>query len=126
MNILLWILQIILCLACVYSGGSKTIFAEKKLIELGQTGVEGIPHLGIKLIGISEILLAAGFIFPWLFQTAPFLTSFSAACFCLVMVLACGVHYRRFQMLGIKKEKQNAVNNIILFCMSLLVCIGRA
>src|SRR5688572_28474478 len=107
MNTILWIAQILLALICLASGLFKTFLPEEKLVAKGQTGVEKLDPMTIKFIGISEILLAFGLTLPWYLHTAEFFTPLSAFLFSVIMILASGVHYKRFKKLGIKKEKQN-------------------
>ena len=54
MNAILWSGQIYLTLNCLFSGLSKSLFSENKLVyEMKQTGVAGLPQALIRFIGIS-------------------------------------------------------------------------
>src|SRR5690348_14040542 len=118
MNNILWISQIILAAAFLYSGINKSIFSEQQLITKGQTGVVGLSTAVIKFIGISEILGAIGLIIPWWTGTMPVLTPVAAICFAIVMLLAAPIHYRL-------KEKKNVAVNLVLFAACVFVAWGR-
>jgi len=119
MNTILWIAQIILAAAFLYSGICKTILPEQQLIARGQTGVAGLQPGKIKFIGISEITGSMGIILPWALNILPFLTIASAACFAVLMLLAAPIHYRL-------KEPRNVATNITLLLLSLFVILGRS
>jgi hypothetical protein len=125
LNIILWISQILLALICLGSGFFKTFYPEKKLVESGQTGVEGLDPRLIKFIGISEILIAAGLILPWLLNVLPWLTPVAAGSFGIIMMLAARIHYKRFRSLQVKKERQNVINNFIILTLCIFVWVGR-
>ena len=119
MNTLLWSCQILLALAFGYSGLCKSIYSEATLVaKKGQTGVAGLPHVFIRIIGIAEILGMAGIIVPWWTGIAPVLTPISAVGFALVMVFAAPIHYKR-------KEPKNVVNNLILLAIAIFTAYGR-
>ncbi|HZE82984.1 MAG TPA: DoxX family protein [Puia sp.] len=111
MNTIIWVLQILIAGAFMYSGINKSIYSEQKLITIGQTGVEGLSPSLIHFIGIIEILGAAGLTLPSLIRVLPMITPISAVGFAIIMILACRIHYKR-------KEYKNALNNILL----LIIC----
>jgi hypothetical protein len=119
MNTLLWIAQSILAAAFFYSGLCKSTLSEQQLIARGQTGVVGLQPAKIRFIGFSEIAGSIGIILPWALNIAPFLTTASAACFALLMLLAAPIHYRL-------KEPKNIAINIVLLLLSLFVILGRS
>lgn len=118
MNNLLWISQIILAIAFLYSGINKSIFSEQKLITRGQTGVVGLSTATIKFIGITEIIGSAGLILPWWTGIMPFLTPAAAICFAVIMLLAAPIHYRL-------KERKNVAVNLFLLALCLFVAWER-
>jgi uncharacterized membrane protein YphA (DoxX/SURF4 family) len=118
MNTILWIGQALLSAIFLYSGINKTIFSEQALIAKGQTGVAGYSPAAIRIIGITEILGAAGIILPWLTGIWPVLTPVAALCFVVIMLLAAPIHYRL-------KEPRNVAVNITLLLISLLVAWAR-
>lgn len=119
MNTLLWSCQVLLALAFGYSGLCKSIYSEATLVaRKGQTGVAGLPHAFIRIIGITEILGMVGIIVPWWTGIAPILTPISAFGFALIMVFAAPIHYKR-------KEPKNVVNNLILLAIAIFTAYGR-
>jgi len=118
MNISLWVCQSILAIAFIYSGINKSIYSEEKLVAKGQTGVAGLSGSLINFIGIAEILGAFGIILPWWFKIVPVLTPITAICFCIVMIFAAPIHYKR-------KEPKNVFTNIGLLLISGFVAYGR-
>src|SRR4051812_10055796 len=95
MNTVLWISQVFLAIVFTYSGWMKSTQPERKLVEIGQTGVEGLPMLFIRFIGISELAGATGLIVPWASHILPVLTPLSAICLGIIMVPAASIHYKR-------------------------------
>ncbi|MBA3680628.1 MAG: DoxX family protein [Bacteroidetes bacterium] len=118
MNIFLWILQSFIALAFLYSGISKTIFSEQKLVAIGQTGVAGLPIGVIRFIGIAELLGIVGIILPLLVNIYPLLTSVSAFCLAFIMPFAMMAHYKR-------KEYKQIAFNLILFTICIFIGIER-
>jgi len=118
MNIALWIFQSFIAFTFLYSGVCKCIFSEKKLVSLGQTGVEGLPIGFIRFIGFSEILGAMGMILPDLLSIYHVLTPISALCLAFIMPFAATIHYKR-------KEYKSVLLNSILFLACLFVVFGR-
>lgn len=118
MNTTLWILQSLVAFTFIYSGISKSILSEKKLVANGQTGVEGLPLPLIRFIGISEIFGAIGIILPLLLNILPILTIISAICFAVIMILAARIHYKRH-------EYKSVFINIIIFLVCIFITYGR-
>ena len=119
MNTLLWSCQVILALAFGYSGLCKSIYSETTLVEKkGQTGVAGLPHTFIRIIGIAELLGMVGIIVPWWTGIAPVLTPITAAGFALIMVFAAPIHYKR-------KEPRNVATNLTLLLLAIFTAYGR-
>jgi uncharacterized membrane protein YphA (DoxX/SURF4 family) len=119
MNIALWICQGFLLLIFLYSGITKATLDPRKLVEMGQTGVDGLPAPLIRFIGVAEVLGSIGITVPWMTHTLPALTSLAAACFGVIMLLAARVHYRR-------NEMQTVGMNILIMAVAIFVAIGRA
>jgi uncharacterized membrane protein YphA (DoxX/SURF4 family) len=118
MNTALWISQVFLAIVFMYSGLMKSTQPERRLVETGQTGVEGLPMLFIRFIGISELLGATGLIVPWLINTLPVLTPLAAVCLGVIMLSAARIHYKR-------NEKKTVLWNIFLLLLCLFVAYGR-
>jgi uncharacterized membrane protein len=98
-----------LALIFTYSGVCKLLLAKKKLVAMGQTGVEGLPLSLIRFIGIAEILGSIGIILPWLIKVFTVLTPILAICFAAIMVPAAIIHFKRIPIS--KKEVQNCMPN---------------
>lgn len=119
MNIVLWILQGLIAGVFLYSGITKTIFSEQKLVtSLGQTGVKGLSMPLIRFIGLVEISGAFGMILPVMLNITPILTPIAAICLAIIMVLAGVIHYRMH-------EGKNVRNNIALLMICLFIAFGR-
>ena len=118
MNTALWLGQVILAAAMLYSGGCKAFMKEDWLVAHGQTGVVGLHPALIRFIGITELLGIAGITLPWLLGIETWLTPLTAALFGIVMILAAPIHYRL-------KEPQNVGVNLFLLAVSVFVAWGR-
>jgi hypothetical protein len=119
MNAILWAGQVYLALNCLFSGFCKSFFSERKLVvEMKQTGVEGLPHPLIRFIGISQLLGATGLILPWLLNILPVLTPIAAFAFGVDVTMASGIHIQR-------KEYKTAVVTLVTAMISFLVSAGR-
>ena len=118
MNTLLWIFQSLLCLVFLYSGIMKSTKTNRQLVQMGQTGVEGLPNGFIHFIGVMEIIGAIGIILPWLLHVHPILTPIAAICFSIIMVCAGIIHIRR-------KEYKTALGNFAIFSLAIFVAIER-
>ncbi|MCQ6957169.1 DoxX family protein [Mucilaginibacter aquariorum] len=114
MNIIFWIIQSLVALTFLYSGINKSIYSERHLVAVGQTGVEGLPAAEIKFIGIIEILGAFGLILPGFLNTLPVITPLTAIGFAIIMLLAVRIHL-------IRKEPKNVFTNGVLFVLCLLI-----
>jgi hypothetical protein len=68
MNILLWIIQILLALLFLFSGGIKLVIPIQKLIEMGSPNQVHLPGLFIRFIGVCEVAGALGLILPGIFR----------------------------------------------------------
>jgi uncharacterized membrane protein YphA (DoxX/SURF4 family) len=118
MNTVLWISQVFLAIVFMYSGFMKSTQSERKLVEIGQTGVEGLPMLFIRFIGISELAGAIGLVVPWLINTLPVLSPLSAICLGVIMVPAARIHYKR-------NEMRCVLQNAFFLLLCLFVAYGR-
>ena len=118
MNNILWIGQCLLALIFLYSGICKSVYSEKELVARGQTGIENLPQLLIRFIGLAEIAGALGIILPWLLNTVSILSPIASFCFAAIMVAAGVIHYKRH-------EFRNVLINIIIFTIAVFVALGR-
>ncbi|SDD64929.1 DoxX family protein [Niabella drilacis] len=117
-NIILWILQVLMAAGFLYSGICKTVLPPKKLVAIGQTGVEGLSRLSVRIIGILELAGVAGLIVPVYFDIMPWLTPVAAFCLAAIMPFAARIHYQR-------NELRNVFVNIAYFLIAVLVALGR-
>jgi len=119
MNTLLWISQVYLAVNCLFSGISKSFFTERKLVlEMKQTGVEGLPQPLIRFIGISQLLGSMGLTLPWLLNVLPILTPVAAFAFGIDVTMACGIHIQR-------NEYKTATITLFTALVAFFVAAGR-
>lgn len=55
MGTVVWIIRGFVVITFFYSSICKSLYTEHKLVNMGQTGVEGLPVALIRFIGISEL-----------------------------------------------------------------------
>ena len=85
---------------------------------MGQTGVEGLPLVFTRFIGVSEIIGALGLILPHWINVYPILTPIAAFCLAFIMPFAAVIHYKR-------NEYRNVITNVIIFGVCLFIAWGR-
>lgn len=118
MNTVLWILQGALTILFLYSGSMKSTRSEHWLVTHNQTGVEGLPILLTRFIGIMEITGCIALVLPGALGIATMLTPIAALCFALIMAMAAPIHYKRH-------EPQSIMLNIVVLILCLFVAWGR-
>lgn len=118
MNLALWIVAIALAIGFAASGLMKVFVPKEKLVNSGQGWAQDVSPTSIRLIGIVELLGAAGLILPAVTHIAPILVPVAASGLVLVMVGAATVHARR-------KEAMNIGVNILLLALAVFVAWGR-
>ncbi len=118
MNLALWIVAIVLAVGFAASGLMKLLVPKDKLVEFGQGWAQGVSKSAIRLIGVAELLGAAGLILPAVTHIAPILVPLAAIGLILVMVGAAVVHGRR-------GEAMNIVVNLLLLALAAFVAWGR-
>ena len=82
-NVTLWVIQILLALLFIFSGGSKLVLPASVL----QAQVS-LPILFIRAIGVLEILGALGLFIPASFKMKSFWTPLAAWCLTALMLCA--------------------------------------
>ena len=119
MNTLLWIAQIILAGIFLFTGFSK-IFAYGHVVRLvaarskgGPIGMSGAQAL---LVGLIEVVGAAGVLWPVDVWPPNILLRLACAVLALIMVAAGIYHIRR---------QESAAPNVSLFLLALFVIVGR-
>jgi uncharacterized membrane protein len=117
MNVVVWVVQVMVGIAFVFSGLGKVIRPRADLRKQ-MPYVEDFTDGQIKAIGAVEVLGGIGVILPAWTGIAPILTPIAATGLALVMVLAAAVHARRkeYQMIGV---------NAVLFAFAAFVAVMR-
>lgn len=118
MNLALWIVAIVLSASFAGSGLLKLLVPKDKLVSSGQGWAQDYTPTSIRLIGVVELLGAAGLILPAVTHIAPILVPLAAVGLVLVMVGAAAVHARR-------KEAMNIGVNAVLLALAVFVAWGR-
>jgi uncharacterized membrane protein YphA (DoxX/SURF4 family) len=117
-NLALWIVAIVLGVGFAASGLMKLLVPKDKLVGFGQGWAQDVSPSAIRLIGVAEVLGAAGLILPAVTHIAPILVPLAAIGLILVMVGAAIVHGRR-------GEAVNIVVNLVLLALAAFVAWGR-
>jgi uncharacterized membrane protein YphA (DoxX/SURF4 family) len=91
----LWIVNCLLALAFLASGGTKLVRDADGLRSVGMAWVDDFPVAVPKVIGALEVLGAIGLILPLATGIAPLLTPVAAVALGTLMLGAIGVHIRR-------------------------------
>ncbi|MDX6385518.1 MAG: hypothetical protein QOK48_3091 [Blastocatellia bacterium] len=86
MNIVLWILQVLLALLFLLSGGMKLVLPSEVLKAMGSPNQVQLPGLFIKFIGLCEVLGGLGLILPGLFRIKTGLTPLAAAGLVIIVI----------------------------------------
>ena len=92
MIIAYWIVAGLLALAYLLAGATKLVRSNAQLEASGMHWVRGTNPAVVKLVGLVEVVGAAGLILPPLFSTAAFLAPLAAVGLILVQAVAIGVH----------------------------------
>src|SRR5260370_34239324 len=86
MNIVLWIIQVVLALLFLFSGGMKLVIPPDVLQSMGSPNQVVLPGLFIRFIGVCEGLGALGLILPGLLRNRPRLTPLAATGLVIIMI----------------------------------------
>jgi uncharacterized membrane protein YphA (DoxX/SURF4 family) len=86
MTYILWIIQILLALLFLFSGGTKLVLPIDVLMSMGSPNAIPLPGLFIRFIGVCEVLGALGLILPGLLRIRPRLTPLAAAGLVIIMI----------------------------------------
>jgi uncharacterized membrane protein YphA (DoxX/SURF4 family) len=117
-NLALWIVAIVLAAGFAATGLMKLFVPKEKLVSSGQGWAQEVRPTSIRLIGVIELLGAAGLILPAVTHIVPILVPVAAIGLVLVMVGAAAVQARR-------KEATNIGVNIVLLAFAVFVAWGR-
>ena len=86
MNIVLWIIQVLLALLFLFSGGMKLVISPEVLQSMGSPNQIVLPGLFLRFIGVCEVLGGLGLILPGLLRIRPGLTPLAAAGLVIIMI----------------------------------------
>ncbi len=81
MTYLLWIVQVLLALLFLFTGGMKLVLPIEEL-----TAQTPLPGPFVRFIGVAEVLGAIGLILPGLLRMRPGLTPLAAAGLVIIMI----------------------------------------
>lgn len=94
MLIAYWIIAGLTALVFVLFGLRKAVLPIPALKESGMHWVESYPPAAVRLIGVAEVVGAAGLILPMLTGIAPALSPIAAVCLAVLMLGAIATHVR--------------------------------
>lgn len=115
MNLAIWIVQGLLAVMMLAAGMFKVVTPREKLSEKfrwAKTWTDG----NVKLLGLAEVLGAAGLVLPGLLHVLPVLTPIAGICLAILMVGAVKVH------VDLKEPTTPAVAPLLL---AIFVAVGR-
>lgn len=119
MNIALWVVQGVLALAYLATGGLKVVRSREKLVATGNFDwMKNSSDLAVKAIGAVEILGALGVILPDLTGIAKILTPIAAVGLVVVQIGALWVNLST-------NDRRPLPLNVILLLLAAFVAVGR-
>lgn len=86
MNIALWIIQVLLALLFLFSGGMKLVVPPDVLASMGPPNQVHLPNLLMWFIGVCEVLGGLGLILPGLLRIRRGLTPLAAVGLLIIMI----------------------------------------
>jgi DoxX-like family len=118
MNVALWILQGLLALSMLASGGMKFAKSKAKLVsDFKMAWATDFSETQIKLIASAEVAGAIGLIVPWATPIAPVLTPVAAVCLAILLLGAARIHFGR---------KESFAPPLVIAVLCLIVAVGRS
>jgi uncharacterized membrane protein YphA (DoxX/SURF4 family) len=118
MNILLWIIQALLALTFLFSGGLKLVLPSDVLQSMGPPSQIVLSGSFLKFIGVCEILGGLGLILPGVLRRQQYLTPLAAAGLIIIMIGAVTV-----TILGLGFAM--AISPLIVGLLCVFVAYGR-
>lgn len=112
MAITIWILKAAIALLFVFVGINKLMLPKAKLLDKGMKGLINLNEKQIKTAAVLEVLGALGLILPAAFNYFPILSSISALCLALTMIVAGVMNYRL---------KLSIIPNIVIFAICIFI-----
>jgi uncharacterized membrane protein len=86
MNALLWVLQGLVGLLFLFSGGTKLVMSTEAMQKMSPPNSIMLPGAFVKFIGVMEILGGLGLILPGLTKIRKNLTPVAAFCLLIIMI----------------------------------------
>ncbi|HEY6246015.1 MAG TPA: DoxX family protein [Pyrinomonadaceae bacterium] len=86
MNVLLWVLQGLVGLLFLFSGGTKLVMSTEAMQKMSPPNSIMLPGAFVKFIGVMEILGGLGLILPGLTNIRRNLTPIAAFCLLIIMI----------------------------------------
>lgn len=86
MNILLWVIQILLALVFLFSGGMKLAIPADQLQAQAPPTMIHFSNAFMKFIGVCEVVGGLGLVLPWLLRIARGLTPLAAVGLTIIMI----------------------------------------
>jgi uncharacterized membrane protein YphA (DoxX/SURF4 family) len=86
MNIVLWIVQVLLALLFLFSGGTKLFLPIETLNSMAPPNAIHFSGLFLRFIGVCEVLGGLGLILPGLLRIRPGLTPLAAVGLMIIMI----------------------------------------
>ena len=95
-----WIVAGLSALLYLGAGATKVVRSKPALKAAGMGWTEDVPEPAVKLLGLAEVLGAAGLVLPVLLDVATILSPIAGACLTVLMAGAVVVHRRRGEPSG--------------------------
>jgi hypothetical protein len=86
MTYALWIVQVLLALLFLFTGGTKLVIPPDVLAKMGSPNQILLPGWFMHFIGVCEVLGALGLLLPGLLRIKPWLTPLAAAGLFVIMI----------------------------------------
>lgn len=112
MTTTIWILKGLIAVLFAYVGTNKMIVPKAKLLQKGMKGLIDLDEKQIKGAGALEVLGAIGLILPSVLNYFPVLSTISALCLGLTMIVAGGINH---------KLKLSIIPNIVIFAICIFI-----
>ncbi|MFK7803502.1 MAG: DoxX family protein [Anaerolineae bacterium] len=122
MNIALWILQGLLALMFLFTGGQKATKSKDELKESGgdmMAWVDSLSDNNVRMIGVVELLIGLGLLLPQLTGILPWLTPLAAVGLVCTMIGAALLHSQRGD------GAQAIITNVVIGLLAVFVAYGR-
>lgn len=114
LNVVLWIAQAFLALFYLAGGAPKVLGRGLD----NWTGFADLPRAEVVLIGVAEVLAAAGLVLPQATGILSWLTPLAAVGLAIIGLMAAGFHVRA-------NEYLNVLETSLLACIGAAIAIGR-